>query len=457
MSQPITDTLAADSIRVLLVEDEPGDAELVKYGLRMATRPAFEVDWFQSLGAAAADVAQAGYDVVLLDLSLPDSSGLATVEAARSRLGGIPIIVLTGHDDDDFALSALETGAQDYLIKGDIDTRALIRAIRYAISRVGLERQLVQSQARMAAALDGARLGLWDWWIPEGAVEFNARWGEMLGLSGAELDAAGAEVWEQRVHEADAGARRAALEAHLRGETVRYTAEFRLHHRDGSEVWVLDAGHVIERDGEGAPLRMVGVQQDITERKWLEQRLEEMATTDPLTGLANRRRFLDAKAHEYARLNRSPHHVAGLLMLDIDHFKRFNDRYGHEIGDAVLVDFSRTLEAGSRGTDLVGRLGGEEFAVLLPDTGPDEAYKAAEKLRQRVAAMITRAGEDGEALHVTTSIGVTALAATDAGAEVALQRADEALYRAKAGGRNRVETNAPETPAGVGLDEVGDG
>ncbi|MFO8155331.1 MAG: diguanylate cyclase [Pseudomonadota bacterium] len=454
MSRLFTNTLSAESIRVLLVEDEPGDAELVQYGLRMATRPAFEVDWVQSLTAIAELPVGDGFDVVLLDLSLPDSTGLATVEAARRRLGGVPIIVLTGHVDDELALAALEAGAQDYLIKGEIDTRALIRAIRYAISRVGLEHQLIQSEARMAAALDGARLGLWDWRLPEGAVEFNTRWGEMLGLTMPELEAAGAGIWEQRIHEADAEARREALEAHLRGETERYAAEFRMRHRDGGEVWVLDAGHVIERDDEGTPMRMVGVQQDITERKRLESRLEEMATTDPLTGLANRRRFLDAMAREYARLNRDPEHASGLLMLDIDHFKRFNDRYGHDIGDTVLVDFSRTVEAGLRGTDLVGRLGGEEFAVLLPDTGLAEACKAAEKLRRRVAAMATRAGDGGEALHITTSVGVTVLAASDSGAEVAFQRADEALYRAKEGGRDRVEMNAHASPVGIRPDEM---
>jgi diguanylate cyclase (GGDEF)-like protein/PAS domain S-box-containing protein len=454
MSQPITNTLAAESIRVLLVEDEPGDAELVQYGLRMATRPAFEVDWVQSLGGIPERPVGAGFDVVLLDLSLPDSTGLATVEAARRRLGGAPIIILTGHDDDELALAALEAGAQDYLIKGEIDTRALIRAIRYAISRIGLEHQLVQSEARMAAALDGARLGLWDWRLSEGTVGFNSRWGEMLGLAEPELEAAGAGIWEQRIHEADAETRQEALNAHLRGETERYAAEFRLRHRDGGEVWVLDAGHVIERDDDGTPVRMVGVQQDITDRKRLESRLEEMATTDPLTGLANRRRFLDAMASEYARLNRGPGHAAGLLMLDIDHFKRFNDRYGHEVGDAVLVDFSRTVEAELRGADLVGRLGGEEFAVLLTDTGLAEARKVGEKLRRRVAAMTTRAGGSGETLHITTSVGVTVLAASDAGAEMAFQRADAALYRAKEGGRDRVEMDAPEFPEGNGPDEV---
>ncbi|MDD5365663.1 MAG: PhnD/SsuA/transferrin family substrate-binding protein [Gallionellaceae bacterium] len=206
------------------------------------------------------------------------------------------------------------------------------------------------------------------------------------------------------------------------------------------------------KDGTGFPVEMtvapmnhadmrtgaVVVFHDIRERKRLEAELQALATTDPLTGLPNRRHFLARLEQEKDRLQRHNEPPATLLMLDLDHFKLVNDSHGHAAGDAVLRRFADLLGKRLRKTDLVGRLGGEEFAILLFATHPAGAREFAEGLREQVAAEAIVFGDTR--LGVTVSIGMTQLLPDDASADAALARADAALYRAKENGRNRVET-----------------
>lgn len=185
----------------------------------------------------------------------------------------------------------------------------------------------------------------------------------------------------------------------------------------------------------------VWLYRDISERKRLEQELEDRATTDFLTGLANRRRFNELLAAELTRLKRFRSQRAALLMLDLDHFKAINDGHGHAAGDRVLQRFGELLRERMRATDEGGRLGGEEFALLLPGAGLEDALAIAEALRERVEQTPV-ASDGGEDIRFTISIGVTTLDAGDEAIDTALKRADQALYAAKANGRNRVETAA---------------
>jgi diguanylate cyclase (GGDEF)-like protein/PAS domain S-box-containing protein len=176
---------------------------------------------------------------------------------------------------------------------------------------------------------------------------------------------------------------------------------------------------------------------DITERKRMNAELLVLATTDFLTGLPNRREFMGQLERELARLQRSVGDCAAVLMLDIDHFKTINDRYGHATGDAVLRHMAGLMRAGQRKIDTMGRVGGEEFAVLLPGADKVAAAAYAERLRQKVAdTPLTMEG--GEEIRITVSIGIAALSPGDATADAALIRADKALYGAKEAGRNRV-------------------
>ena len=176
--------------------------------------------------------------------------------------------------------------------------------------------------------------------------------------------------------------------------------------------------------------------QDISERKEREQELHRLATTDTLTGLPNRRHFLERLAQEIERFQRQ-HKGAALLMVDIDHFKRVNDSHGHAVGDAVLRQFATLLQQSLRKPDLAGRLGGEEFAILLPGTDLDGALVYAERLRERIAS--SPCEDEGLSIGYTISIGVSIFRAEDESGDQPLSRADAGLYAAKQKGRNRVE------------------
>jgi diguanylate cyclase (GGDEF)-like protein/PAS domain S-box-containing protein len=176
---------------------------------------------------------------------------------------------------------------------------------------------------------------------------------------------------------------------------------------------------------------------DITERKQLLEALRHQATHDELTGLVNRRHLFELAKREHARIRRGHAAPAALIMLDVDHFKRINDTYGHLAGDEILRHLGRQLMASLRTADIAARYGGEEFVILLPDTDLDAALHLAARLREEVAG--STVFSDGVPLHYTLSLGLTNLTPQDASLDVAIARADEALYRAKMNGRNRIE------------------
>ena len=170
------------------------------------------------------------------------------------------------------------------------------------------------------------------------------------------------------------------------------------------------------------------------------ERERQLARTDDLTGVNNRRHFLDLAAHEVASARRY-HRPLALLLFDIDHFKQVNDRWGHPFGDVILVRVAEVVAALLRESDVLARYGGEEFAVLLPDNGAHQAEIVAERIRLAVAALVTEQGSARAA--VTVSLGVAELALPDDTLEALIQRADQALYGAKRAGRNRVVVAPP--------------
>jgi diguanylate cyclase (GGDEF)-like protein/PAS domain S-box-containing protein len=193
------------------------------------------------------------------------------------------------------------------------------------------------------------------------------------------------------------------------------------------------------KDEQGRIVRYAALFRDVTLQKQLEETLRQQSAIDGLTGIANRRSFDAALEEEWGRGRRQGQPLS-LVMADIDHFKHYNDQYGHQAGDRCLQQVAQCLKASlHRAGDLAARYGGEEFAVILPGLGPDEACAVAEKLRQNVEALGLTHDSPSGLDRVTISLGVaTARPAADAGPADLIARADQALYQAKRGGRNRV-------------------
>ena len=180
-----------------------------------------------------------------------------------------------------------------------------------------------------------------------------------------------------------------------------------------------------------------------------QHRLLESAQTDPLTGCMNRRHILEMGAREFDRARRHTSPLA-VMMFDIDHFKKVNDTWGHAAGDEAILTFTREILAGIRSTDLFGRIGGEEFVLVLPETTLDQAANVAEKLRARIAAAVVNHGD--QTFAITVSIGVERPRIGDGALFDVMSRADGLLYKAKSAGRNRVmvgEDQSPVTPRPV--------
>jgi diguanylate cyclase (GGDEF)-like protein/PAS domain S-box-containing protein len=205
-------------------------------------------------------------------------------------------------------------------------------------------------------------------------------------------------------------------------------------------------------DAGGNPQYLVCVTLDITERKRAqaalldsENKLLALATTDVLTELPNRRQFLDRLKEEFARVQRFSGQRSSILMLDLDLFKHVNDTHGHAMGDALLKHFAQLMRKTFRKIDTPARMGGEEFAVILPGTDLAAARTVAERLRELVAK--TPLVQDEKTVSLTVSIGVATIDPRDSETDQSLIRADKALYRAKENGRNRVEMAADQSNA----------
>lgn len=265
---------------------------------------------------------------------------------------------------------------------------------------------------------------------------------KLLGWKPEELVGKGPEVYilPEDLHVMDdAGVRIVAAEDQIDTTTVR------MQRKGGSIVWVEINVRLVRDPITAKPREHVIVMRDMTERKQLEEKLSTQALTDGLTGLWNRRAFDDALAREWKRTVRDGSQIS-LLILDLDHFKRFNDQYGHLAGDDCLRAVASAVRGAVRASDCVARYGGEEITIILPATDTAGAVAAAEKVRSAVETLqLSHEGNQEGGGRVTVSIGVaTAFArhceAVERMPESLLQAADSAMYKAKHEGRNRVVT-----------------
>ncbi|MGZ5581413.1 MAG: sensor domain-containing diguanylate cyclase, partial [Methylobacter sp.] len=315
--------------------------------------------------------------------------------------------------------------------KGQVE--GVFAAARDISERKRFEDALRDREERLSLATLHNGVGIWDWNLQTQEMVWDDSMYALYHIR--REDFSGTEqAWRQALHPDDLERGDNEVEAALSGEKP-FDTEFRVCWPDG-EIRYIKAVAKVFRDEEGNPLRMLGTNIDVTDRKLLQMKLEQQAHTDYLTEVSNRRYFMEQAELELSRSIRYSNSLS-VLMMDIDFFKQFNDSYGHKIGDAVLKKLAEISRETLREVDIIGRIGGEEFAVLLPETGAVEAAEAAERLRQSLAnAQVPL--ENNSFLQFTVSIGVSSLNAKDNTIGVLLNLADNALYEAKETGRNKV-------------------
>jgi len=295
---------------------------------------------------------------------------------------------------------------------------------------------LIDQRQRLTNIIEGTRAGTWEWNIQTGETYFNENWANIIGYKLSELEPISIETWLKFLHPDDAKLSADLLDKHFTGKLDYYECEARMQHKDGRWIWVLDRGKITTWTADGKPLLMAGTHQDINERKQLELELIRQTQLDHLTGLSNRRHFMAQGDVELSRAIRYDTPLS-VLMLDIDFFKEVNDTYGHQAGDTILQAIGKFCLNTTRKVDLAARLGGEEFAIILPATDAKGALLVAEKLREYIANMEVRMPPD-LSINVTISIGVSTLDNKDTNIDTLLNQADKALYKAKQTGRNKV-------------------
>jgi diguanylate cyclase (GGDEF)-like protein/PAS domain S-box-containing protein len=433
--------MSSKSIKILLlVEDNPGDARLLREMFNEEGAHNTELTHAQCMKDAERHLADREVDIILLDLGLPDVEGVMAVQRIRAAAPSVPLVVLTGRDDEALAAQALQEGAQDYLIKGQIDSRGLLRALRYAIERKTMEEALFEEKERAQVTLNSIGDAVVCTDISGNITFLNFVAEKMTGWSWQE--AAGrpmAEVFQIL----DAMSRESTPHPMSRAvgveQTIHLPSNCILVRRDGFETPIEDSIAPIH-DREGKATGAVIVFRDVTTARAMAAQMTHSAQHDFLTGLPNRMLLNDRVTQAIVLAPRHSKKVA-VLFLDLDGFKHINDSLGHPTGDKLLQSIAKRLVACVRSSDTVSRQGGDEFVVLLSEMEQaEDAAISALRILQAVAEAHTIDHHD---LHVTASIGLSVFPDDGKDSETLIKNADTAMYQAKENGRQSYQFFRP--------------
>ena len=258
-------------INVLVVEDSPGDAWMVRDALEEGSNPSYRVEWAENLADGLTRLADGGIHVLLLDLGLPDSHGLAALARVRTLAPTIPVVVLSGADDEQFAVGAVHAGAQDYLMKSDVSHHLLSRSLRYAIERKRADEALRESEERLRLAMIAANEAIWEYNPHTGFVRWNDAHD---GSCGAASQAGSPAGWVGPPHPKDQVLAFLSFFEALEGTALSWSAEYRFQGADGKWSHIHNRA-VIARDSSGKATRVVGAALDVTGLKRAEEALRQ--------------------------------------------------------------------------------------------------------------------------------------------------------------------------------------
>jgi two-component system, cell cycle response regulator len=456
--------MTESATKILLVEDEDGHVDLVRRAFQYASSR-FDLTTVNSLSQACQSLSLSQPDLVLADFILPDGHGIELL-SWESVNGRIPVLMMTSHGSEQVAVEVMKAGAVDYIVKSaetlsDMPhlVQRTLREWRHINEKKEAEQALRESREQLSSILNAMTDVVWSMCARTmKTVHLNPAAQALYGRPIAYLmETPG--CWKQLIHPEDLPLVDNSISQLL--EKGAWEGEYRIVRPSGEPRWVFDRA-ICVRDALDQPVRFDCLLTDISERKEAEaallkakeaaetaqrelevanRQLVHLSRTDGLTGLHNRSYFMERLSTEFHRARRY-NHLLSMLMLDIDHFKKVNDEQGHLAGDQVLAAVAREIAAMVRQSDVAGRVGGEEFCILLAETDPLGARTFAERVRRQVAAA-THHSSDGTVFPVTCSVGIACLDDRITSTTDFLRAADAALYMAKAEGRDRVGVYTP--------------
>jgi diguanylate cyclase (GGDEF)-like protein/PAS domain S-box-containing protein len=423
--------------RILIITNDPIDANILIGVLSNAKENPFNIEWVTRLSAGLKRLRTPGIDAIVVDLSLPDSNGVATFDLLFAAAPHTPIMTLSEAEDETLAIAAVQRGAQGYLSKGFFINNLVPQALHNVIQRKAVEEALYKEKARAEIALNSISDAVICTDLSGNIDYLNIAAEKLTGWSREE--ARGHPIVE--VFKIVDGTTRKAPEHHpvhlvlQQNRPMGLAANTVLIRRDGSDASIEDSAAPIH-DWNGQLTGAVVVFHDVSAAHAMSVKMAHLAQHDFLTNLPNRLLLNDRIAQAIALAKRRDTRLA-VLFLDLDNLKHINDSLGHAVGDTLLQSVTQRLIACVRNSDTVSRQGGDEFVILLADGRQEEdAAFTANKILGALALPHSVANHD---LHITTSIGIAIYPADGRDAEELIKSADTAMYHAKEKGRNNYQ------------------
>ncbi len=425
--------IAKKPAKTLLIETQPVKALQIREMLNGQGSHVLDLAAVETLAEAEIHLVAHAPDIVLLDLESVEPSGLEAVQRVRAAAPSASLVLLSSVKDEPIAIKAMQEGAQDYLIKDEIEPRELIRALLNADRRKKVEGVQNIEKERAQATLDciGDAVICTD---TSGNITYLNPVAETM--TGWALKDAVGQPMAHCARIVDSKTRQNILDPMAKASSQDRTGNLPLNsvliRRDGHEVYIEDSVAPIHNP-EGQVTGAVIVFRDVSAMRALEKELTQSAQLDHLTGLPNRNLLKDRIRQAILLARRNGCHAA-VLFLDLDGFKQINDSLGHPIGDKVLQSVAKRLLDCVRSPDTIIRLGGDEFIVVLQE------LKRAEDAEVTVRRLLKKVAElhliEQHQIYVTTSIGVSVYPRDGQDAETLIKNADTAMYHAKRDGKH---------------------
>lgn len=409
-------------LKLLLIDDDPFTYLFIREQLAQLDESLYQIDWRDDFEGGLKALQAQRHDVYLIDYHLGDQDGLALLRENQYLGRDTAAILLTSTHSHELYLRSLELGASGYLTKQEITASLLERSIRHAVRYAQALDALRTTEVRYRAVAESAEVGVWEWDRNLHLASYSPRWKSLLSHSHDDIGS-GIGEWFERLHPEERQALMDELHAHLDGHLPAFRREHRMRCADGGYRWFLSQGVAVSRG------RIAGTMTDIHHRKQAEEQIRYNATHDALTGLPNRTYFMEALTRQFQDYMAMPVSGFTVMFIDLNGFKLVNDSLGHLLGDQLLATMAQRLRDVCDDEFQVARIGGDEFALLMPGVAdPELATEQARRIHRSLCQPVSLAGRE---LGLGASIGIAVSDARYARPEDLLRDADLAMYQAK--------------------------